>query len=195
MTRGCISLTAASHLVPFQQGEGSELCGLYSVLNGIQLALWPDRKLSQAQLKRLIRLGADSASLGLLDVLGRGIDEEPWLELAREMLEAASDLTGQRIRPHYFLRGRARSRTETALRAIQRQIAAQRPVIVMLWGGYNHATVISGVSPRRVELFDSIGFKWVKRSSLGLDHAWSTKLHRIPKRSAMALVRTDSTEW
>lgn len=195
MAPGSVILPAAIQLAPFQQGDGSALCGLYSILNAVQLALWPHRKLTQGELKRLINLSAKSTSSGLLDVLGHGIDEEAWLRLCRELLVAASDLTGYQLRPKFFLRSRAGDRTDTAIRSIKRQLMANRPVVVMLWGSYNHATVISGITQQRLCLFDSTGFKWVHRTSVGLDHPWSTKLHRIPKRSVMAITYSTKSEW
>lgn len=193
--RDRVIIPAAVQLSPFQQGDGSALCGLYSILNAIQLALWPRHKLTRKELKQLISITAQSTPSGLLDVLGYGINEEPWLALSRQVLTAASEMSGYRLCSRFILRGKPGARTATAMQAIKRQLQSNRPVLVMLWGAYNHATVISGMTPQRVHLFDSCGFKWVRSSSIGLEHPWSSKIHRISKRSAMAILRSEDPEW
>lgn len=57
----------------------------------------------------------------------------------------------------------------------------------MLWGAYDHATVICGYTPDRLLLFDSYGFQWLAKRCVGLDNGRSAKRHLIAKHSVMAL--------
>ena len=88
-------LTAALHRQPYSQGHSSSLCGLYAILNGIQLALWPTHKLSDANVKRLFNRGIDFLdNVGLLTTtLHSGIDDDPWLDMSRVIVERANELT------------------------------------------------------------------------------------------------------
>ncbi|QDM41466.1 hypothetical protein [Altererythrobacter sp. TH136] len=70
---------------------------------------------------------------------------------------------------------------------IKSHIRAGCPVMMLIWGSYNHCTVAVGFTPSRLLLFDSSGFKWVYFRSLGLHHARSNKLHQIARWSAMTI--------
>lgn len=76
---------------------------------------------------------------------------------------------------------------QSALALIKQQLRANRPVLVILWGGYDHVTVIVGYSRSRLILFDSSGFKWVNEASVGLQHPSSSKRHQVTRRTVMAL--------
>lgn len=99
MPRTSALLPAAAHLTPYLQGHASALCGLYAVLNAIQLVVWPQRKLSRCQLKKLFVSGVHhlDRSTGLASVLGQGIDEDAWLDLSRSLIKQASAMTGLSI--------------------------------------------------------------------------------------------------
>ena len=177
MSRTSVLLPAAAQLAPYQQGHVSSLCGLYSLLNGIQLVLWPHRKLQRRELKKLFASGVQhlDESRGLGSILGRGIDEDAWLDLSRSLIKQASVLTGHRISRRFILRRRAKLTCRTAITLIKEQLRAHRPVLVTLWGGYDHVTVIVGYSRGRLILFDSSGFRWIHEAGVGLQHPQLSK--------------------
>ncbi len=81
------TLPAVYELKPLHQGKLSSMCGLYSLLNGISLALYPQR-LSRPQLQQLYRhaIGHLSRKRKLKQVLGVGIEYELWNELRDELI-------------------------------------------------------------------------------------------------------------
>ena len=182
-------LPAAAHLRPYSQGHVSSLCGLYSLLNGIQLVLWPHCKLSQVQLKKLFVSGVEhlDQSKTLVTVLQYGMDEDTWLQLSSALVKSASKLTGLRISRGFILRFRPGLGRRAAIAAIKHHLRSNSPILVTLWGAYDHVTVIVGYGGGRMVLFDSSGFKWIAETSLGMQHPASTKRHQIARSSVVAL--------
>jgi hypothetical protein len=162
---------------------------LYSLLNGIQLVVWPRCKLTRTQLRKLFVSGIQhlDQSRGLGSVLGRGIDEDAWLDLSRTLIKQASALTGLAISRRFILRRRANLTGRSALTLIKQQLRANRPVLVVLWGGYDHVSVIVGYKRGRLILFDSSGFKWINEAGVGLLHSSSSKRHQVTRRTLLAL--------
>ena len=189
MPRASFLLPAAAHLRPYSQGHVSSLCGLYSLLNGIQLVLWPHCKLSQVQLKKLFVSGVEhlDQSKALVTVLQYGMDEDTWLQLSNALVKSASKLTGLRISRGFILRFRPGLGRRAAIVAIKRHLRSNSPILVTLWGSYDHVTVIVGYGGGRMVLFDSSGFKWIAETSLGMQHSASTKRHQITRSSVVAL--------
>ncbi len=184
-----VLLPAAKMLQPYRQGDGSALCGLYSILNGIQLVLWPDAKLNRAQLSKLVRYGVACLDdvHNLKNIIGLGMAEDVWLELCDRLIAHSAEITGIPLRRKFILRNMRGMNWRKALRIIKRHVRAQRPVLVLLWGAYSHCTVIVGYKGARLLLFDSSEFQWVSTRSASLQHPTTNKRHRIAKGSVMAL--------
>ena len=183
----CSSLPPPSR--PFTQGHLSSLCGLYALLNGVQLALWPHSLLTPAQLKKLFARSVEHLDNEriLPAVLRAGITENAWLRLCLVVIGQAVHLTGTRLRRRFFLQHVDQLTGGTALADIKRELRQGHPVVVMLWGGYNHATVIVGYDRTRLILFDSAGYRWILLTSVGLHHASSTKRHQLTRNTVVAL--------
>ena len=132
-----ILMPAAAELSPYIQGHVSSLCGLYAVLNAIQLALWPHRKLTRAQLKKLFGRGVEHLdNVGILrSVLRHGIEEQPWLELCKILVKLAQQLTGIKLRCTFPIKRVQQLTGRRALAAIKLQLRMGRPVILTLLGG------------------------------------------------------------
>lgn len=179
----------ADEYEPFSQGSLSRLCGLYSILNAVQLGLYP-RRLTPGQRKHLfIAAVAHLGREGMLGkVLGVGMEESVWLELAN----AIGDHVENRFRIRFGLRrvlvGGARSSRGDALKSVDRAIGRGRPVLVYLGGALDHYTVICGVAVQRLLLFDSDGLKWLPVAHIGLGPR-SRRRHWIVPESTYALIR------
>jgi hypothetical protein len=182
-------LPGAGQLEPFTQGSLSRLCGLYSILNAVQLGLYP-RRLAPAQRKRLfIAAVAHLGRKGLLGkVLGVGMEEDVWLELAGAVSSQVEDRFGVRFGLRKVLTGDAGSSRRKALKSIASAIEQRRPVVVYLGGALDHYTVICGHTGERLRLFDSDGLKWLAIDGVGLGQA-SRRRHWITPESTYALIR------
>ena len=77
--RRCLS-SAARTLRPLQQGSLDSMCGLYAVINAVQLALYPHRRLTRPELLQLFGAGLDALrrSRSLSTVLVTGMPPPLW---------------------------------------------------------------------------------------------------------------------
>ena len=182
---------AAERLLPCHQGRFDNLCGLYSVLNAIQLAQWPMLERNAHRSRRLFQHGiAALAHEGLLHTaIKHGMDEPTWTWLTDKLLAEASRLSGTKLRRVPILQKTKRSDLDGALALIDRHTRSSEPVLVELTGSYQHYTTIVGVSDNRLLLFDSYGYRWISAASCELGHHHATARHRIARSSAAAVCR------
>lgn len=192
-----IIVPGAIELKPYRQGDASSLCGLYSTLNAIQLLLYPDVRLTRKQLQQLVVEGIEflDTAISIATVFRGGMDERTWMRLGRRLIDHSNAMTGIRIRRTFPLRKVSSAHAVKALNVIRCGLRKGRPMLVSLFGGYDHYTVIVGYTQTRFILFDSSGFRWVSATSVGMVHECSTSLHRIGAFSAMALSRKDRERW
>lgn len=182
-------IAGASELEPFYQGDLSQLCGLYSILNAVQLALHPEQ-LAPAHRERLFVDGVAclARQRKLRRALCVGIEEEVWPELGRAVFATVADQFGVQFRLRRILTGPARSNRAQALQTIAATIDQQQPVLVCMDGELDHYTVISGYSQKRLRLFDSLGLRWLSIDgvAVGVD---KNRRHWMAPASTFAVVR------
>lgn len=191
MRKGRYMLPAAAALTPFRQGHVSNLCGLYSILNGLQLVLWPDYRLTRGRVAKLIQHALDVCPRPIDYLIRHGIEDEDWIAWVMALTSHASHLSGRSIQPSFLLRGKRGANSQAGLGAIKRAIRDGQPVLVTIWGAYNHATVIAGYTHDRLRLFDSSGFQSIMLRSVGLHYSRSDQRHQIVRQSAAALTCGD----
>jgi len=128
-------IPGADEYEPFSQGSLSRLCGLYSILNAVQLGLYPHR-LAPAQRKRLfIAAVGHLGRKGMLGkVLGVGMDEDIWLGLAKAVGDHVENRFGVKFGLRRVITGEAGSNRRQALKSIATAIERRRPVLVYLGG-------------------------------------------------------------
>jgi hypothetical protein len=177
------------------QGDLSNLCGLYSPINAIQLALHPGKRLSQPQLQRIFRHGVEYLiqKEQLVHTLEHGLTVSPWLDLARKLAKYAAAEHGKYLVLRPILRGLPRYDREAAFEAIGRHLLAGHPILLGIWGTYSHFSVLVGLSARKLTLFDSGGFRWLRRDCVSFMHDGTRNRHRIARHSVFALVPRDQT--
>jgi hypothetical protein len=183
-------LPGAEQLEPFIQGSMSRLCGLYSVLNAVQLSLYP-RRLMPPQRKRLFLAAVSHLGhAGLLsEVLGAGMEEEDWRGLGEAVSRYVEDRLATRCRLRRLEMGKTWVSRRGAFSAIAAAVERRRPVLIYVGGVLNHYTVIVGQTEGRLLLFDSLGLKWIAEDSLGLGYA-SRRRNWIVPQNTFALVTT-----
>lgn len=188
MPSGRFALPGATTLKPLAQGSLSRLCGFYSVMNGVQLALHPQR-LSGPQQQALYLHGvAHLARMRQLrPVLGSGMAEGVWLRLAVELVTHVNDSLGTSLAVKPILYGSARRDRKRAVDAIRRAVLCGSPVLAGLGGALGHYTVISGFTEQRLLLFDSSGLRWIETDGVGLGER-SPRRHTLFTDSVTALV-------
>lgn len=176
---------------PLRQGDYSNLCGLYSFINAIQLSSWASPA-NEATLRELHKFGIKylTRRRQLARVMVMGMDQHLWLDLGAALIAHARTLLGMSLELAPLTPQRARPQTTDHQLVVGRTIAALdagRPVLCGLGGALEHYTVLSGYSAHRLYLFDSSGFRWIDLRSLGpSEHSGSR--HRLYPGSVTALV-------
>jgi hypothetical protein len=173
---------------PLRQGSLSGLCGLYSVMNAVQLALYPQR-ISRAWLQYLYIHGVRHLARRrhLSRVLGAGMAEDTWLQLAVAIVQEANRTYGSSLVVRPILNGSARTSRARALRAIRSAVTGGNPVLAGFGGALAHYTVIAGFTEERLLLFDSSGLRWVATNCVGAGER-SRKRHHLFTNSVSAIV-------
>ena len=160
-------LRAAMRLEPLRHSPHCPgLSGLFSIVNGIRLALAHKHIFSERQL-------ADMVSAGLRFLDGRltveraltcGLPTGLWLRLAEALAYRTSRVTGFSLlveREHVVVVSRP-----NVWLAIGRVIEARRPIIGLIRAG--RYTVLSGFTQTSLLLFDSGGAHWISKTSTGV---------------------------
>lgn len=162
-------LPGATELRPLQQGKLSSMCGLYSVLNCIQLALYPQR-LTRPELQRIYRHAIQHLSRRrqLKQVLGIGMEHELWMELRDQLIACVNDTYHTSLKPAATLTGAGTADRRRALDQIKRDLRAGGPVLACFGGALDHYSVVCGYTDQRLVLFDSSGMRWIRAENVGL---------------------------
>lgn len=152
-------------LEPFLQGELDGLCGPYAIINGIRLALGPERQMPDAVWGDLfggmLRAVAERHSRG--DLCAAGLHTKQLMTALRWSVEIMERQYGVRFtyrRP--FLRaGKPKLLAVVySLRHLQR--LQNKSIIAGFGGSLDHWTVIKRVSPYYISFFDSSGCRSVQ---------------------------------
>lgn len=178
-----IEFVSRHELTPYNQGRLDGLCGLYSALNAIQLALPPDGALANAQATRLFQKGVGyiARKCSLQSVLTKGMSTKRWRKLLRFLARHADGAK-------YSLLIEYPPRTdeptvEALFEWIEASLLTGKPVLICLENRLNHFSVVAGLDDRRLHFFDSHGLRYVFRSSCGIGE----RLHHISRIGIMRL--------
>jgi hypothetical protein len=172
---------------PVYQGDCDGLCGLYCILNGIRLVAAPSRILSDAEVQELFVGGVqDLASAGALpEAVCRSIERDHWRQLANALQRQAATSFGLTLKIEQPFASDEAQMAE-ALGAIERMILQRKAVMVFMRGTYRHYTVIAGYSPASLRLFDSFGYRWLRKASVTTDGNENAR-HRLQLASLLAI--------
>lgn len=179
---------AARELRPLRQGELDGLCGLYSIINALRLAIYPKR-LRKPEIKLLFEAGlrALATTRRLRVIVVDGMGDETWARMADAVLSQLELSHGQRLTLDDLLaEGRVQSMTD-AHRSIRQNLRVGRPVIVTLEGSYDHWTVLSSDTKSRYYLFDSWGYRWVGANNVALADDAQEAAHCLARALALHL--------
>ncbi|WP_420137931.1 hypothetical protein [Sphingomonas sp.] len=185
-----ISVPGYGALKPLQQGALDRLCGLYCIINAVALAAYPLQPLQPRQRRLLFDEGIRflgrrrRLELASLD----GMNERLWMHLRDHLLTTLGPIGGAQSKAvSIYPRGRPDC-VDSALAGLFKTIDAGAPVLTLLWGVYNHWTVVAGYTPSKLLLFDSGGLQWVNIRSIGLRHPRHKGRHKLTWRSSAGIV-------
>lgn len=193
MTASRGRLDGIRYVTPMRQGDLSNLCGLYSVLNAVQLACWRTPPTNE-QLRDLLKFGFRYLTKRrlLARVVTFGMDQDIWIELGAALIGYSNELlsTSLALQPLPLRSGRcATLRAPEAVKLLKGTLFQGHPVLCGFGGALDHYTVLSGYSERRLMLFDSSGFRWIEQRSIGSSER-SGKRHWLYADSARAVIDT-----
>lgn len=182
-------LRAAKLAVPCQQGEFDGFCGLYSVINALQLVLATTRPLSPRQCETLFKHGiAYLHNQQKLSAAARyGLRPRLWGWLADDITAKAARMSRRAIIVQRPFAAAATVAPSAILDAIEAAIDLQKPVLLLLRGHLKHFTVVIGYSRSRLMLFDSYALCWIAIASIDVSHGGCLARHQIHAQSLMVL--------
>ena len=163
-----VEIAARHEIEPFRQGNLDGLCGLYSAINGLRLALHPHRPLNRTGAKRLFRSGVEylDRKQWLGDAIQNGMSKGRWHRLIRHLIKQISknDLVAQAEMPSFA----KRPSIDDVFSWIADSLAIGAPVLACFADYLDHYSVVVAIDDRKLRLFDSSGFKHVLRASCGI---------------------------
>jgi len=174
-------------LTPFRQGELDSLCGLYSIVNGIRLALAP-RELPKAQSRTLFKSGMqrlEDEECG--DIVRVGLDAKSWHRVARHMFDHLGEKGIVDLKCGKAAFRRLPEDLDTAVEMIESAVSRGTPVAIELKRAWNHYTVVESVDADGWGLFDSYRYKRIKRKSLGVEGSGAR--HQLGSRAIFFIPR------
>lgn len=152
---------------PLGQGDYDGLCGLYSILNAIRLAAAPTRVLSHKHTQKLFIGGV--RFLEQRDLLHRAvsgsIERRRWLTLTEFLRREARLNCDLSLRYEWPFEAEEETQPTQVLDAIEQILLQRKAVMAFLRGTYRHYSVISGYTPSSLTLFDSYGYRWLRKAS------------------------------
>lgn len=179
-------LAGARELEPLRQGSLSYLCSVYSVLNGIQLALYPiTLKRTDQQAIYLAGIAHLAKKRRLRQAMGQGMHDGAWQDLAAAMIETANERCRSSLKLQTSFH--ADHRRDVVLRRLRRILYDGSPVLLPIYGTYDHFTVVAGYTPQRLRLFDSAGMHWITIDRTTFAEEATTR-HRTPISSICAIL-------
>lgn len=162
---------------PRRQGDGDALCGFYTIINGLRLALGPHGGLSrdhEASIWRSLIRHADR-NWRFATLFLDGTKPLQFIGLARRGAYAATKLTGTRVTFRSLTKAEAQVRNHR-LQLIVADLMTQghASILVGLEGkNCSHWSIIRGATPKSIWLLDSSGYHRFRLRSC--------KLMRSPK--------------
>ncbi|MCD2316926.1 hypothetical protein LQ954_12270 [Sphingomonas sp. IC-11] len=151
---------------------------MYDAINALRLALADDKPLSQARCKALFAEGIDylHRKRGLDKAIMEGMVIQRRLALTRRLAKLVSTSNCQITvdRP-----STPPSSIHDVLAWTEDSLTGGMPVLVTLTGGLEHHTVIAGATAKALQLFDSSGLRFIRKSSCGLRDGY----YQIPPNS------------
>lgn len=160
-------LPAGKAIKPVQQGSIDNLCGVYSIINAL----------------RLITPGSSDRDRNLLEAAVTYLDEREWLssvmlEGTHTALFAAMARHLAALNGYQIARIASSHHREGHGQAIMRSLVAELPILVSIEPPLDHYSVIYGYTPNRWLLFDSYGYRWLRKNGCTWGGA-KTARHRV----------------
>lgn len=169
---------------PLQQGAADGLCGLYAAINAVRLVSAPIQPLTHSQSMQLASDGFEylKQKRKLETAITYGMGCSLQRKLLKHIVKKASKLSKLSFRYE-----RIEVTQENWQYKVKSKVQSGHAVNLVLEGAYNHFTVITEVTDIRFELFDSYGFKWVRRDTCCLRNCDKKKRHLINPKSLVAI--------
>jgi hypothetical protein len=186
--RSRITVPGFDEVDPYWQGSLDRMCGSYSVINAALLAAQPHQPLTGNQTQRMhdsgVRFLAQEEHLRGVSLYGLG--ERRWCTLRNHMFDTLRKAGGPRLET--LALPVARTMEGKAMVAlITEQIDLGHPVLMALWGAYDHFTVVAGYTATQLILFDSYGYTRVRADAVRVRAVPATTRHRISPGSVAAI--------
>ena len=164
-----IRLVQAKVLKPYLQGDLDALCGLYSSINAIRLAIYDEKKLTKRHARDLMEEGLDylgRRKLRLLSICAYGMGKTRRLKLIQYLFKYILMEWDIELEIIPFIPDESDRLEASFIEFIRQQLTIGNPVCIKMKGAHNHYSVITGLSSKYIELFDSDGLNKLTKKSV-----------------------------
>ena len=155
-------------LDPLGQGDLDYLCGIYASINAIRLVYAPTARLLEREDSLLFKLAVEElAARGkLAPAMVSGMEAAALFPVLERLVRSIRPRSKRRLT---IIRPRHRHDTGDLLSFIQLHLDRAEPAIVRVKGAWQHWSVITAITSRKVFLFDSYGRRHIRLSELSVD--------------------------
>lgn len=156
---------------PFEQGALDGLCGVYSIVNSAKVINGLNREDSQVLFEEIISY-LDRAK-NLSKIVTEGLN----LNVLGEVMNNIDSLNLDREMP---FRGYPDTGLDDFWTCMQEFLStSNRTILLGLGGVYDHWSVVTEVSDKRITFFDSDGIKYINRSNCTTQEPTIKRIHQI----------------
>jgi hypothetical protein len=141
---------------PLLQGRNDRLCGIYAIINAIQLAVAPRPVRTQKLFDEAIEFLIQKRRLN--EVMRYGMPTQLWLRLMEHML-AFNNLTGTMCSTRPLI-APGDTTEEQAWSAVLAALDQRIPILIEIDGAMKHYSVLCCYDQTRLFLFDSLPRSW-----------------------------------
>jgi hypothetical protein len=172
-------VSEAKPLLPLLQGRNDRLCGIYAIINAIRLAVAPRPVRTQRLFDEATEFLIQKRRLN--EVMRYGMPTQLWLRLMKHLLDF-NNLKGTMCSALPLI-GQEGTSEEQIWTAVLVALDQRIPILVEIDGAMKHYSVLSHYDQRRLFLFDSLGSKWIARSSCSIAANSASTRYRLLQRS------------
>ena len=155
-------------LEPLGQGDLDYLCGIYASINAIRLVYAPTARLLEREDSQLFKLAVEELAVKgkLAPAMVSGIEAAALFPVLERLVRSIRPRSKRRLT---IIRPRHRHDTGDLLSFIQLHLDRAEPAIVRVKGAWQHWSVITAITSRKIFLFDSYGRRHICLSELSVD--------------------------
>ena len=187
-------LPGVKHAQKYQQGRLDGLCGVYAIINAIEVLTATKGPRRAVEPRDVMRAGVSHlvARKMLEEVINSGMTVFTQYRLTRAVIRTLRDDRGVSIKVNRPLANHWDAKRNRLFKCLDKSLEQGLPVIICLGNTLRHFSVIVGKTPSRYVLHDSACLKWISRDAIGMASGSDTHRHLIEPKSVIVVSLQES---